>query len=375
METKYTEKLSRVILVGIYLTVAFFLLKYFGSVVGYIVLAFVVSLIAKPLMGLLRKIKIKKKSIPDAVLTIISLLLIFSVLGGIVAGLFPVIKNLVTNITSVSTEANIGSVSFYLANFNELLRDTFHLAPDFKIEVVILDNLSSIFSFNLFGSVIGTVASTFAGIGIGLFSVIFISFFLIKDDTLVYRAIASITPDRHTEHMSGTLKDVEHLLSRYFVGLVIEMGCVGLISFTGLWAVARLDFESALGIGFLTGILNIIPYLGPVIGGVIGTLMGIVVKYCGPVSVGLDVSFWTFVVVLAAVFIVAQLVDNTILQPLIYSTSIKAGPLEIFLVMLVAGAIGGVLGMLLAIPAYTVVRVFAIHFYPDSKIVKALSNS
>jgi len=369
---KYTEKLSKVILIGIYLAIAFFALKYFGSVVGYILLAFVISLIAKPLMGLFRKIKIKGKSAPDAVLAIISILIIVSVLGGIVAGLFPVIKNLVTNITALSSSADLSSLSMYLANFNRSLRETFQLAPNFKIELVLMENLSSIFSVNLFGTLIGTVASTFAGIGVGLFSAIFISFFLIKDESLSHRTIAVFTPEKHTEHMEKTLKDVENLLSRYFVGLVIEMASVGLISFLGLWAVARLDFESALGIGFLAGMLNIIPYLGPLIGGVIGTLMGVVVKYCGPVAVGLDVSFWTFVLVLASVFVVAQMVDNTILQPLIYSTSIKAGPLEIFIVLLIAGAIGGVVGMLLAIPAYTVVRVFAIHFYPETKIVKAL---
>ena len=156
------------------------------------------------------------------------------------------------------------------------------------------------------------------------------------------------------------------------MGLVVEMGCVGLIDFLGIWAIARLDFESALGIGFLAGLLNIIPYIGPVIGGVVGSVMCIILKYCGSASVGLDVSFWVFVIILVCIFVAAQMVDNFVLQPLIYSTSIKASPLEIFIVMLLAGTLGGIVGMVVAIPCYTVCRVVALRFFPDVKFIRYL---
>ena len=66
------------------------------------------------------------------------------------------------------------------------------------------------------------------------------------------------------------------------------------------------------------------------------------------------------------------MIDNFVLQPIIYSTSIKATPLEIFIVMLLAGNIGGILGMLAAIPAYTVIRVIAGRFFYDKKVVQRL---
>jgi len=371
MELKYTEKLSHTVLAAIYIAIAFFALKYFGSIIGYIFFSFIVALIAKPLMNSLRKIKIRNKQIPDTILALFSIIFILVVLIGIVAGLVPVFANLVVDISILSESASLTGISEYLANFNYFLSDKFNLAPDFKVEVAAMDELSSILNFNMFGNIIGMVASTIGGIGVGLFSVVFIAFFLIKDDQLFPRLLKAITPDRHQEHIVSTLNDVDRLLSRYFLGLLVEMGSVCLIILLGLWGVAKLDFETALGIGFLAGLLNVIPYVGPLLGGVMGTLMAVVFKFCND-GFAMDVNIWVFFSIVVAVFLVAQLVDNTLLQPIIYSTSVKTHPLEIFIVLLVAGTVGGIVGMLLAIPIYTIVRVFVVNFFPDSKIVKTL---
>lgn len=369
---KYIEKLARLVYISAIAVIIFLVCRYFSNVLAYIATAAIVSLLARPVMQLLRKVKIRKKSAPEWLLALISILLMILVICGLVAGLMPVITKVVTQISSVSSENGIGMISLYLTNFNDFLKDAFSLRSDFKIEVLVLEKLKSALSVNFFGSMIGSVASAIAGIGIGIFSVVFISFFLIKDDKLISRIVLSFSPNLLEERIGIAMHDIGHLLSRYFVGLIIEMVCVGFIDFIGLWAVARLNFDSALGIGFLAGLLNIIPYLGPVIGGIAGAAMALVLKYCSAVPVGLDVSFWGFVMILALIFCAAQLVDNYVLQPIIYSSSIQANPLEIFIVMLVAGTIGGVLGMLVAIPCYTVVRVIAIRFFPDVKFIRTL---
>lgn len=374
METRYTEKLARLLFYAGVAAVLFFACRYFSSVIAYIALAAVISLIAKPVMAQLRKITIKKKSAPEWLLAMVSIILLLLVLTGLIAGLVPVISKVVAQVSSVSVDGGTAGMSIYLANLNSFLRETFSLDPEFRIEVVVLSQLKSVLNINLFGNMLGSVASTIANVCIGLFSVVFISFFLIKDEKLITRIFMALAPDRLEEKVSDAIRDVEHLLSRYFVGLIIEMTCVGLIDFLGLWAVARLDFESALGIGFLAGMLNIIPYLGPVLGGLSGASIGLILKYCSSTPVGLDVNFWIFVLILALIFISAQLVDNFVLQPLIYSTSIMATPLEIFIVMLLAGTIGGVVGMLVAIPCYTVIRVIAMLFFPDVKFIRLLKK-
>ena len=149
---------------------------------------------------------------------------------------------------------------------------------------------------------------------------------------------------------------------------------VGLINFLGLFFITRIGFNASIGIAFLTGILNIIPYVGPLFGGILGTLLAIVVKYSSAVPVGLEIGFGWFVIILVAIFCFTQLVDNFFYQPIIYSSSIKAKPLEIFIVLLIAGHIAGPLGMIIAIPSYTAIRVIAFRFFGHIKAIQRLQN-
>ena len=205
---------------------------------------------------------------------------------------------------------------------------------------------------------------------VAIFAIVFISFFFLKEEGLFGRIICAFVPDKHELTLNKTMSEIKQLLSRYFVGLVIEMFGVALADFLGLWLIARLDFSYAIGIGFIAGLLNVIPYVGPLIADVIGIVFGIILKL--GTGAGLDVNIWIFALIILIIMLAAQLIDNFIYQPLIYSTSIKAHPLEIFIVLLMAGHIGGTVGMLVAIPAYTVVRVVAIRFFYRYKIIQRL---
>ena len=374
METQkhYTEILAKWLLAAFVAVIAWLLFRQFGSVVVYVLLAGVVSLIAKPLKMMLAKIRIKGHRAPDWFLAILSILLILVIFCGIIAGLAPMVKEVISDVASVTGDTSLGAISSNLAELNAYLVKTFDLDPGFRIEVAILHQVKSLINVNIFGNVIGSVASALASFGIGLFSVVFIAFFFIRDEKLFSRIICALAPDRHEDEVAQSLSDVEHLLSRYFIGLIVEMSCVGLIDFLGLWAIARLELGTAIGIGFMAGLLNIIPYVGPLLGGGLGTIIAMTIRYCGTGACGLDIGFWGFLAILVAVFVLAQLVDNFILQPVIYSTSIQASPLEIFIVMLLAGTMGGILGMLTAIPAYTVVRVVAGRFFPQVKFIRRL---
>jgi len=220
------------------------------------------------------------------------------------------------------------------------------------------------------------VASILIDILVGLFSVMFISFFFLKDDTLFERIICAFVPDKHEVEVGKTINEIKQLLSRYFVGLLMEIIGVTLVDFLGLWLIAQLPISYAITIAFIAGLLNIIPYVGPIIGEVIGVLLGIIIKL--GIGVGICSNVWIFALVILAIMLTTQLLDNFVYQPIIYSTSIKAHPLEIFIVFLLAGHFGGVVGMLVAIPTYTVIRVIAIRFFyrfkPIQRLVPDLSK-
>lgn len=372
----YTEKLAKYTLAAASIAIAGGLCWYFRSVLVYILLAVVVSLIGKPLMTLLQKITIKGRKAPDWILAAFTIILLMVIFTAVITMIVPVVSGIVKNISLTNIEDAARRVAIPLADFNTFLISTFpKLGSDFRIEVVAVQELHKLFDPSAFSSMIGSAASLVTDLGIGIFSVVFISFFFIKDDGLFTSMVAALVPDKHESNAAQAIADIGNLLSRYFIGVLIEILGVALLNFLGLLFIARLGADAALGIAFLTGLLNVIPYVGPLFGGVLGTILGLVLKYSSTNPVGLDVNFWIFTIILIAIFCTTQLVDNFLYQPVIYSTSIKAKPLEIFIVLLVVGHIGGPISMIAAIPSYTAVRVIAFRFFRKIKAIRRLIPS
>lgn len=348
---------------------------YFRSVLVYIILAAVVSLLARPVMKLLRKIKVKGKSAPDWLLAILSLILILGIFLGIVTQVIPVVSSIIQSVSGNLQTAsfNASEIARWMDKLNIWLIDRFPtLGRDFKLQEALVTWLKNAFDMSSITSVVGSVASALGSFGVGLFSVVFIGFFFIKDDKLFRRIVGSLVPDKVEDEAIQAIGDIEHLLSRYFGGLLIEVLGVATLNFLGLWLIAKIGFYPAIGIALMAGLLNVIPYVGPWIGAAIGVVLGLVLKFSSAAALGVFPNFWVILITLVAIFAVTQMVDNFFFQPFIYSTSIKSTPLEIFIVLLMAGHVGGILGMLVAIPTYTVIRVVAARFLKGFKPVKRL---
>jgi len=364
------DKLARYIILIAAIALVAVVCIYFSSVLAYILLAFVVSLIGQPVFQLFKKIKIKGKSAPDAVWAILTLVIIFSLLFLVIIQVVPVVTSIVGEASLMNSQEPSGHYNI-IDQFNNWVRQVLPwVGEDFNGVQLLIQKVSEVLDLSNVSGILGSVASAVAGIAVGLFSVIFISFFFIKDDSLFGQIVGAMVPDAIEERVKKTIFDIEHLLSRYFVGLIIEVLGVVLLNGLGLWLIARVGFNYAFGIAFIAGLLNIIPYVGPLIGELIGVVLCVILKYGA--GIGLGVNIWLFALIVLCIMLATQLVDVFIYQPLIYSTSIKANPLEIFVVLLIAGHVGGVVGMLIAIPAYTVIRVIASRFFYDFKPVKRL---
>ena len=372
-EVRYTERLAKYILIAAGAAIILGLCWFFRDIIAYILAAVVVSLIAKPLVKVMKKISIKGKHAPDWLLAALALILVLACFLTFAYIVVPIAGGIIKNISLGNIETSVKSIAGPLADLNTFLTQTFpRLGEDFRIEVAVVQEMQHMVNLSQFSSLIGSAASFFTSLAIGLFSVVFISFFFIKDDGLFTEIVCALVPDKHEETTEKALSDIGHLLSRYFIGVLLEVIGVALINFLGLSLIARLGVNAALGIAVITGILNVIPYVGPLIGVVTGTILGLIIKYSSLVPLGLDVGFLAFTAILIAILFFTQLVDNFVYQPLIYSTSIKAKPLEIFIVLLMVGYIGGPLAMIIAIPSYTVVRVIAFRFFGHIKAIKRL---
>lgn len=375
MDTNYSEKLAKFALTLLTIALVAVVCWYFKSVLICVIMAALVALLTRPLCNFICKPNKKGHSVPKWAGAAISLVVFFIVLLGLNATIIPLIRDISRDISTANVNDMARSVTVPLAEFNNWVISRFpKVGPDFKIERVALEALQGLFNVDNVSTVVGSVTAFVAKFGVGLFAIIFISFFFIKSPDLPTRMVLALVPDKNEEKTRKSMNEIDTLISRYFIGIVIEILGVAFVDFLGMLLIARMGFKYSLGIAFTVGVLNIIPYFGPLLGGVLGVSMSLIIKYACSTSFGLSVGFLPFVLILVAILVVTQWIDNYVFQPIIYSNSVNVHPLEIFIVFLMAGHIGGIIGMFAAIPVYTILRVIAKEFFGDVKVVKRLTS-
>jgi predicted PurR-regulated permease PerM len=260
---------------------------------------------------------------------------------------------------------NIDQLQYTIAHLLNQINDYF-LSQNIDIlnEIKNADLFKNITAIpNLLNSVIGTVGN----LSVGLFSVLFITFFFMKDTGIMEKSLYVLVNDKSENKLRNSLKIIHNLLSRYFIGLVFQILIIFIIYTIVL---VLFGIQNAIVIAFLCALLNLIPYVGPLIGGVLMLFLSM--------SSNLGEDFQTVIlpttIYVMIGYIIAQLIDNFLSQPLIFSNSVKSHPLEIFLVIMIAGILFGVSGMIVAIPTYTAIKVILKAFLADNKIVKSLTK-
>lgn len=221
-----------------------------------------------------------------------------------------------------------------------------------------------------FTSVVGTLGNFV----VGLMSIFFIAFFFLREQGLFNTMVAGVVPDKHERKVIQAINESSTMLIRYFIGVLSQ---ITIITIFVTLALTVLGVKNALLIGFFAALMNIIPYVGPIIGAVFAAVITISSNLGMPFYPVDGVDQATMLPLLIKVFVVfgiMQMLDNFILQPNIFSKSVKAHPLEIFLIVLIGANLGGILGMVLAIPGYTVVRVIAKVFLSEFKVVQSLTK-
>jgi len=348
--------------------IGLFFAWYFSDILVYVLIAGVLSFIGQPVVRLFDRIKIKKIHLPHTLSSVLALLVLLLIFVSLFLIFVPVINRQAHVISSIDFQYLGSQLQKPLYDLEQQLLRYNIIENDQTLESMISAELESVVNMtsiqNIFGNVVGFAGSLF----IGIFSVIFMAFFFLRDDRLFYSGIMLFVPVKLEEKAAIILRDTRRLLSRYFVGLVLEILAMMIMITLGL---TYFGVENALFIGFIGGLMNVIPYLGPIIGAALGVLIGAT----GNLSTGSYENIGPISVIIVVTFVTAKLIDDFILQPLIYSRSVKAHPIEIFLVILMAGSLAGIPGMILAIPGYTVLRIIAKQFFNQSKLVKKITEN
>lgn len=334
------------------------------QVVIYFMISTVLALMGRPLTSFLAKVKIGEKAVP-AWLSAIAVLFSYMVLLVLFFKfLIPILAEQIEIIVNLDVEG-------LLLEFDEPIRKLEDWFLSMNITGVnrqeIRDQFLDYLDFSHFANIFDSLVSGLGSLLIGGMSVLFITFFLLKDRDIVSNIVDALTPDRYLKSIHNILKETKDLLTRYFIGVAIQVSIITAIVSIGL---TLFGIPNALLIGFMAGLINIIPYLGPII----GAAFGIAISLLSHVHLNMDGEIVPLVLKIVAVFSTAQLTDNFVLQPLIFSKSVKAHPLEIFVVIMASGMIAGVVGMILAVPTYTFLRIVAKEFFQGYKVVQGLTR-
>jgi len=417
---------NRYFLALIPLAVLFAIIYYLSDIVGYVISAWILSMIGAPVVVFLRKYVGKNAA---AMITLFGFVLIFLLLIWI---LVPPLVSQAKNITNIDYNKVILALEEPVRDWKKWLVDkklliddssldkqttkespksvditarniwldslgrlsdstaTRHIGLYIQVDAThpaqddivskgkeaqnldffdkIRENVSYYLSPRLIQSMFSSTVNFFGNIMVAITSVFFIGFFFLREQGLFSEIMAGVVPEGYEEQTRQAITQTSTLLIRYFIGILIQMTIIAVFVSISL---ALLGIKNALLIGFFAAIMNIIPYLGPLIGAVFGVTITI--------SSNLNVSFYDVLmpelVQVAIVFSIAQIIDNFILQPNIFSKSVKSHPLEIFILTLVAAKLGGILGMILAIPLYTVFRVVGKVFLNKFKVIQKLTRN
>jgi predicted PurR-regulated permease PerM len=330
------------------------------SVIIYLVVALILTLIGNPILDFFSKrLKFKHTLATTATLAIFVLFI-----AGFVLMFIPLISSQGENLSLLKTseiEKNITQLSnqavAYLESHNIDSNQIFKEA-----------NVTSKLNFNFIPNFLNSVLGTIGSFGMGLASVLFITFFFLKDRLLFITGIKKLIPDTHEEQILNSVHKINHLLSRYFIGLLLQLFIVFI-----LYIIVLLIFgiPNFLIIAFLCSILNVVPYIGPLIASILAAVLTMLSNLGSdfqtvilPTTIYVLIGFW-----------IVQVIDNNLSQPIIFSKSVSSHPLEIFLVILIAGFLSGILGMIIAVPLYTILKVIGKEFFPENALIQLLTKN
>ena len=312
---------------------AIFFSWYFFSVIVYILVAAVISFIGRPIIDLLGRVKIRGYRLPDGLKAGITVICLWGLFILFFSTIIPLAIREFQSLGNVSVSNIVSELEIPIEDAGHFMKHYGLMDEDQDVDAYVTDLLSKVFNVGQLKTWFGTVAGTMTDIFVALFSITFILFFFLKDSRLFSGMVMAVLPSRFEEQARNALDSIQKLLVRYFVGLLLEVLGVMALNTIGL-TIVGLGFSNAVVIG-------LVPLL----------------------------------IYMTIAMLLTQLIDNVVFQPFIYGSSVHAHPLEIFLVILMAGSMAGILGMILAIPSYTVLRVVLKEFFNKYKLVKKLTQS
>lgn len=350
----------RAIVILILTALLLYFLYQIQNILIYLLVSLILTLIGSPILKFLKE-KLKFK---HTLATITVLSIYFLIIFGFIMMFIPLIISQGQNLSLLNT-TEIEKNSLELIQKINTFLEQHHID---STKVFNANSFKTFINFNTVPNFLNSILGTISGFGMGFGSVLFITFFFLKDRPIFMEGAKLLIPDSHEEKILNSAEKINLLLSRYFIGLLIQLFIVFLLYTIVLFI---FGIPNALVIAFLCAVLNIIPYLGPLIASVFAAVLTMLGNLGSdfqseilPTTIYVLIGFW-----------IVQLIDNNFSQPIIFSKSVSSHPLEIFLVILIAGFSFGILGMIIAVPLYTILKVICKEFFPDNEFIQNITKN
>jgi predicted PurR-regulated permease PerM len=350
----------RAITVVVLTALLLYFLYQIQSVLIYLIVALILTLIGNPILDFFRR----RLKFNHVFATIATLFIFVIIIAGFLMMFIPLILAQSQNLSLLNTGA-IEQQTLQLIDQIRIFLENHHIDSSKILKAV---DISSKMNFNIIPNFLNAIVATISSFGMGLGSVLFITFFFLKERHSFITRAKKLIPDGHEDQALNSLEKINSLLSRYFLGLLLQLFIVFICYITVLLI---FGVPNAFIIGFLCAILNIIPYIGPLIASVLAAVLTMLSNLGSdfqteilPTTIYVLIGFW-----------IVQIIDNNLSQPIIFSKSVSSHPLEIFLVILIAGFLFGILGMIAAVPLYTILKVIGKEFFPENKIIQLLTKN
>ena len=330
-------------------------LKWVGAILKPVIIGFIIAYLLFPMLekleSLLRKIKPlkKKKSIRGLAVALQWII--------ILVGLFIVVSLLVSVITKQARAANsediIEGIKTYANSINELYRELIDRLDKLNINSAEINSSVDTFTNNLgkymlnLSSQLGNLAGNLKdGLATALFALIFSIYFLLDMPKLKKywgRVLGIILPEKVKTTLDTLIKDADKVFSGYIRGQAIDAFMVGVVVSV---VFSIIGIQYAIVIGLLIGLGNLIPYMGPIVG------------YSSIVIVGIATSDYKSMVIAAIALLIIQAIDGNLIYPKLLSTSVNIHPMIVIISLTVGASIGGLVGMIVAVPTGALVKVW-----------------
>lgn len=342
--------------------VAFLLLSWlFSNILLYFVLSVIISTLLRPLTEFLNQTQVFGVKIPRFVAVLISFAVLVNVITLFIILFIPLISEQIQVLSAINYDELFEKATRPLQSFEAfLIRNNLTYEQEGFITDDLRVNISQLLNRANVSLIFNNLISFTGNFFLGVMAVVFISFFLLYEKGVIRKRFISLIPNQYFELTIAAIYKIEHLLSNYLLGLLFQMLAIFTLASFGL---TLFNVNYALTIAVFAAVANLIPYAGPILGACFGIVVGVSTG-------GFDLEtqqYYVLIFKIVAMFSVVQMIDNLFLQPLIFSKSVKAHPLEIFVIIFVGATLAGIVGMIAAIPVYTIIRVSFLELYKGYK--------